>query len=269
MTFFLNFILIPWTCALIASAAAAPLGCIISWRRLIYFGEALAHASWLGIALALYLGLPVYLGIWCITSVLIILLMLLKKRSQTDANNLLGTLSHLLLALGVAALSKMENIRTDLFGYLFGDILNTTGADLILILIAAAAALTMMKFIWQPLILLTISEPLARAENPRSGLYDTIFLITLGLFTGIMMQMLGLMLIMAFLIIPVQTAGRIAKNPEQTAAFAAASAAIAATGGFILAYTADLPAAPAIVINSGILYFAAQVYHWIKTQKSL
>lgn len=215
MNFFLNFIIIPWASALIAATAAAPLGAIICWRRLIYFGEALAHASWLGIAFAIWAGIPLYLGIWSTTLLMIGLLSLLRNYNNDDGNNILGTLSHLMLALGVILLSKMENIRTDLFGYLFGDILNTTQNDLIFITIAGTLSLIAIKKIWQPLIMLTTCEDIARTEDPNIRRIEATFLLVLGLFTGIMMQMLGLMLVMAFLIIPIQTANHFAKSPEQ------------------------------------------------------
>lgn len=269
MNFFFQFVFIPWACAILSAAAAAPLGGIIAWRRLIYFGEALAHSAWLGIALALYFGLPIYLGIWSITALLVLLLYIIKRRTGADGNNILGTLSHFMLALGVIALSKMENIRTDLFGYLFGDILNTSGADLILISIAAACTLITLRFLWQPLILLTVSEDIARTEIPSIHRYEGIFLLLLGLFTGIMMQFLGLMLLMAFLIIPIQTTNRFAKTPEQCVLWAAILSAIAATLGVASAYYWDFPVAPAIASVSGISYFAALLYQkWQHTKAS-
>lgn len=260
MNFFLQFVLIPWTCAVLSAAAAAPLGSIISWRRLIYFGEALAHSAWLGIALALYFRLPIYLGIWGITALLVILLYVIKRRTGADGNNILGTLSHFMLALGVIALSKMENIRTDLFGYLFGDILNAGGRDLLLIAIATVLTLLFIKWLWQPLILLTVSEDIARTEIPNVHRYEGIFLLLLGLFTGIMIQFIGLMLVMAFLIIPIQTTNRFAHTPEQCVLWAAILSTITATLGVGMAYLWDFPVAPAIVGISGICYFAALCY---------
>ncbi|WP_245936000.1 metal ABC transporter permease [Suttonella ornithocola] len=264
----MNFVLIPWASAVIAAAAAAPLGGIIAWRRLIYFGEALAHASWLGIALALWLNIPLYLGIWATTLLMIILLILLRSRGTDDGNNILGTLSHLMLALGVIALSQMENIRTDLFGYLFGDILNTTANDLIIISIAAIVVLVALIKLWQPLIMLTVCEDIARTETPHIQRYEALFLLLLGGFVGIMMQLLGLILVMAFLIIPIQTANRFAHTPEQCACFAALIAAISATLGVGLAFLANYPVAPAIVAISGGFYFLAQVINLIKIRKN-
>ena len=42
--------------------AAAPLGCFVVWRRMAYFGDATAHASLLGVALALSFSMSIFVG---------------------------------------------------------------------------------------------------------------------------------------------------------------------------------------------------------------
>jgi len=116
-------------------------GALIGWRRLVYFGEALSHASLLGIALALWLGLPPAIGIWSITLLLVLLLYLIERSGRENPSNILGSLSHIALALGYLVMSQMENVRTDLLAYLFGDILATEAHDLVAIAIAAAVLL--------------------------------------------------------------------------------------------------------------------------------
>src|SRR3546814_6147876 len=41
---------------------AGPLGCFVVWRRMAYVGATMAHASLLGIALGLILGLDIGIG---------------------------------------------------------------------------------------------------------------------------------------------------------------------------------------------------------------
>ena len=43
--------------------AAAPLGCFVVWRRMAYFGDATAHASILGVALALTFNVSIFGGV--------------------------------------------------------------------------------------------------------------------------------------------------------------------------------------------------------------
>ena len=180
----LNLILIPWLCALITGIIAAPIGALIAWRRLVYFGEALSHASLLGIALALKSGLPPVVGIWSITLLLVALLYLIEKDGRENPSNILGSLSHIALALGMVLLSTMENIRTDLINYLFGDILATGAGDLANITIVALIGGALLYRLWQPLILMTISPAIARTEHPRARHYDLAFLLLIGLFIG-------------------------------------------------------------------------------------
>ena len=180
----LNLILIPWLCALITGIIAAPIGALIAWRRLVYFGEALSHASLLGIALALKSGLPPVVGIWSITLLLVLLLHLIERSGRENPSNILGSLSHIALALGMVLLSTMENIRTDLINYLFGDILATGAGDLANITIVALIGGALLYRLWQPLILMTISPAIARTEHPRARHYDLAFLLLIGLFIG-------------------------------------------------------------------------------------
>ena len=170
--FFYQYILIPCLCALTTATAAAPIGALIGWRRLVYFGEALSHASLLGIALALWLGLPPAIGIWSITLLLVLLLYLIERSGRENPSNILGSLSHIALALGYLVMSQMENVRTDLLAYLFGDILATEAHDLVAIVIAAAVSLLTLRVLWQPLILMTVSPAIAKTEYPASRRYD-------------------------------------------------------------------------------------------------
>ena len=258
--FFYQYILIPCLCALTTATAAAPIGALIGWRRLVYFGEALSHASLLGIALALWLGLPPALGIWSITLLLVLLLHLIERSGRENPSNILGSLSHIALALGYLVMSQMETVPTDPLAYLFGDILATTPRDLVTIAIAAAVSLLTLRALWQPLILMTTSPAIAKTEYPASDKYDLVFLLLIGLFIGTTVQYFGLLLVIALLIVPANTANRLAKTPEQSAAIAAVLAAIATICGFILAYNADLPVSPAIIGVAGILYFAVLIH---------
>lgn len=251
------FFFIPLAAALITALTAAPLGNLLIWRRLVYFGETIAHSSLLGIALSLLLGLPPYLGIWVITLAIVLLLYFLRRHTRSDGNTILGSLSHLALACGYIIISRLENIRTDLTVYLFGDILATQAGDLLLILILAVAVLTLLYLLWQPLILITLSSDIANAELKNSAGYDFLFLLLLGLFIGFMAQFFGLLLVIALLIIPANTASRLARTPEQSVIIAAAIAAFSALAGTALAWWQDWPPSPSIVLITGIFYLAS------------
>ena len=102
---------------------AGPLGCFVVWRRMAYFGDTLAHSALLGIALSFLISVPLNVGV-IVTCVVLAIALVLFSRSKTLATDtLLGILAHSALAIGLVTLSFMPNIRVDLTGLLFGDLL--------------------------------------------------------------------------------------------------------------------------------------------------
>ena len=112
---------------------AGPFGCFIIWRKLAYFGDTLSHAALLGVALAFLLGSNVTITVFFISSVIAIILIILRGQTYLSADSLLGLISHSALALGLVVLAFMSWVRIDLMGLLFGDILAVSRFDLVVI----------------------------------------------------------------------------------------------------------------------------------------
>jgi zinc transport system permease protein len=111
---------------------AGPLGCFVVWRRMAYFGDTLAHSALLGIALSFLISVPLNLGVIITCVILAMALMLFSRNKTLATDTLLGILAHSALAIGLVALSFMPDVRIDLTGLLFGDLLamNRNAVDL-------------------------------------------------------------------------------------------------------------------------------------------
>ena len=138
------------------AVVAGPLGCFVIWRRLAYFGDTLSHSALLGVALALLLELNITFTVFCISVVVAMLLMLLQRRASLSSDALLGLLAHSALAVGLVVLAFMTWVRVDLMGFLFGDILAITRADLMMIWFGGVAVLIALIKIWRPLFAATV-----------------------------------------------------------------------------------------------------------------
>src|SRR4051812_6324961 len=144
---------------------AAPLGCVIVWRRMAYFGDTLSHAALMGVALGFLLGVQPMIGVVA-TGVLVALLLLgLQSQDRVSADTLLGILSHGALSIGLILVSFLDRVRIDLMGYLFGDILAVSVSDIYWIYGGALAVLAGLAMIWRPLIALTVHADTAVAEG--------------------------------------------------------------------------------------------------------
>ena len=124
--------------------AAAPLGCFVVWRRMAYFGDATAHASLLGVALALSFSMSVFVGALVVALMMALVVGALSGRGYA-MDTLLGVLAHSALAFGLVAASFLTGVRIDLMAYLLGDIVAVGKTDLAVIWGGAALVLALIS----------------------------------------------------------------------------------------------------------------------------
>ena len=234
---------------------AGPIGCFVVWRRMAYFGDSLAHSALLGIALGFLFGIDPTLGV-VLTAVAAALLMAgLQFRQQIASDTLLGILSHGGLAFGLIAIGLTQGLRTDLFAYLFGDVLAIDGRDLAWIWIGGGVALIGLALIWRPLLALTVHEELARAEGRPVAFAKLAYLLLIALIVAVAMKIVGVLLVTALLIIPAAAARGLARSPEAMAALAALAGTISVLAGLAASWWLDTPSGPSIVAAATLLFF--------------
>lgn len=233
---------------------AGPLGCFVVWRRMAYFGDTLAHSALLGIALSFLISVPLHVGVVMTCMVLAIALVLFSRTRALATDTLLGILAHSALAIGLVTLSFMPDVRVDLTGLLFGDLLAMSRADLFWIYGGAAVILTLLGTLWHGLLMSTIHPELAQVEGlPVERLRLTLVLM-FSVVIAVAMKIVGVLLITALLIIPAATARRLAHGPEHMVGLAMVFGFIAVTGGLSLSWYLDTPAGPSAVVTAFLTF---------------
>ena len=239
------------------SVLSGPLGCLVVWQRMAYFGAALSHAALLGIALGFFFSLDLKLAMLLIMILCSLLLMLLSRFRQFSSDTLLGVLAHVSLALGIIVISLVPGIRVDLMAYLFGDILSVSLGDIIWIYGGGAIALSVLALIWRPILALTLNRELALVDGINESRTRFIFLILLSFVVAISMQLVGVLLIVSLLIIPPATARIFSRSPEQMAFLAILVGFMSVALGLWGSLMFDSPAGPGVVLASGLLFSLA------------
>ena len=125
--------------------------------------------------------------------------------------------------------------------YLFGDLSALTITGFVTALIGCLLVVIILRQFWQPLILMTLSEDLARAEGVDTFRLHYIIMGLMTLIVALAMKIAGVLFITSLLIIPAATARQLSRTPKQMASIAVILAIIAVSGGFSLTQQADIP----------------------------
>jgi zinc transport system permease protein len=248
--FLLNALIAGLTLALVAG----PLGSLVVWRRMAYFGDTLSHSALLGVALGLMMDVNLTLAVTLCCVMLAVVLVTLQTRQPLASDTLLGILAHSSLSLGLVTLSFMKDVRIDLMGYLFGDLLAVSHNDLAWIIGGSILVLLALAVMWRPLLAITVHEELAKVEGlPVAGIRMALMLL-IAIVIAVAMKIVGVLLITSLLIIPAAAAQRHARTPEQMALGASVLGLIAVCAGLSLSWYQDTPAGPSIVISAAAMF---------------
>ncbi len=238
---------------LLVAWIAAPLGCLVVWRRMAYFGDATGHAALLGVALALSLSMPPIVGVVVVASAMA-LAVTFATRGGFAADTMLGVFSHAALAIGLVAAALLPGVRLNLINTLLGDILTVSSSEIMWIAGGGPLILVVILISWRGLLNATLSPELMAAEGGSLLRDKLIFTLSLALFVALAMKLVGILLITAMLILPAAAAAPLARSPERMVALSALIGSLSVLGGLWMSWEADTPAGPSIIVVSAGMF---------------
>jgi zinc transport system permease protein len=251
--FFIHAMLAGMMLALIA----APLGCFVVWRKMSYFGDAIAHSSLLGVVLGLTFDVPLLLTIVPIAMLLAVVLNKMQSTALLSVDTLLGVLAHISLASGVVLLALNPTITVDIMAYLFGDILAVSESDLMTMSVLSFLVTLTLWWAWKPLMMMTVSEELAQIRGVKVDRYRLLLMLMIAVTVAVSIKLVGLLLITSMLILPAAVARYYSRSPLQMLVTAIFIALIAIGGGLYSSFLWDTPTGPSIVLAAGAMFIMA------------
>jgi len=233
---------------------AGPLGCLVIWRRLSYFGDTLSHSALLGVTLAYAFSINITLSVFVISSIVAILLINLQKRTKLAGDSLLGLLAHSTLAIGLVLIGFLSSIRFDLMGLLFGDILAVTTEDIALVWIGGIIILGILYYIWKSIFSATVNYDLAAAEGMRPEISNFIFTLLLAAVIALSIKMIGALLITGLLLIPAAIARNLSNSPKQMIIISVLAGIASVVIGLFTSLELNTSSGPSIIVVSLALF---------------
>ncbi len=244
------------------SLLAGPLGSIMIWRRLSFFGDTIAHGTLLGLAISYAFHADPFIIMVGFCILIAVILMYISgrnpraglSRTKTSSDTLLAIFSHGSLALGLVALSLLKAPISLLNGFLFGDILSISKNDVLITVGCSAVVILTLALFWRQTLLTFISEDLATSDNIPVQWIKFGFALILGLTIGLLLKTIGALLMTALLIIPAATARFFSTSPLGMMKGASLFCFFSFCGGLWLSYLSDAPTGPAIVTTAFFVF---------------
>jgi zinc transport system permease protein len=229
---------------------AAPMGCLMVWQRLAFLSDTLGHAAVLGVGIGLLLEVNPMFGVLAVVILIVFSLSQVANFNNALSETTLAIISHTGLAGGLILLGALPSNSVSLEAILFGDLLATTRADLLMILVTTLVLIFLLIRHWRPFVALSVSREIAQAEGISVRKEQFLMYLMIALLVAVLMKVMGVLLIAAMLVIPTTSARLLSRNPEQMVLFSAAYGVLSLAGGITSSFQFDWQTGPSIVLSA-------------------
>ncbi len=240
--------------ATLVGGVTAAVGVFVILRRLAYIGHGLAHSIFGGAVVSFTLGINFFLGasIWGAFSVFLI--NQAARRRQIGGDAAIGIITTAAFAIGIAVISRARSFTRDFEAALFGEILGITNQDLYVTAGMVLLIAVVLFLLWKPLVFITFDQDVATAYGIPVRWVEAIFSLALAATVVAALQVLGVTLIAAALVIPPVVARLMTDSFPRLFAIAVLIGAFTGFLGVYISWFADVSSGATIVLVQAAVF---------------
>ena len=241
--------------SLFLSIAIAIIGPLMLINRSSYLAASIAHGSYGGVGIAIYLGISILFGATVFALALAGLLAFMTHKQSKNLDVSIGVLWALGMSIGIIFIDLTPGYHSNLLAYLFGNILLVPRSDLYYMVVVDTVLILFILRYYHHLLALAYDKEFALARGIRIGFLHTLLLILMALTIVMSIRSIGLILVIALFSIPPFVAERFSKNFVQTILFSGLLSFIIMVVGLFIAYYLDISATASIILVASVIFF--------------
>ncbi len=239
---------------LLASVICGIMGTLVVVNRIVFLSGGIAHAAYGGIGMAFYFKWPYLPGTIGFSLFAAMVMATISYTVKHRADTIIGVIWALGMAFGIILLDMTPGYNVDLMSYLFGSILTVPRSDLLIMAAIGVIMTVLVAYYYQDLLAMSYDEEFARIRGvPVKKLYFGLIGM-LAVTIVLVIQVVGLILVIALLTIPPFIAEKYAKSMVQMMVASSLLGAVFTATGLWFSYRFNLTSGASIIMVSGIFF---------------
>lgn len=231
------------------SGTAAYLGTLMLSKKMTIVADPLSHLTLPGAALAILYGFELFIGVFPFVITGAVLIWFLGRKTKLPMENLTAIIfaAGVGTALLILPIEKAEEA-------LVGNIGKITAMETLVAVLISIAVIVLVSFMYNKIMLMNVSEDIAKIQGINTGLLDFLYLMSIALVVGLGVYLVGSIITAALVAIPAGASKIISKSLSAYRWVAISFGVVSAIGGVLIAPLFHVPIGPAVIVINGILF---------------
>jgi len=265
----LGFLQSAFLAGLLASIGCGVMGSYVVVKRIGYMAGGIAHSVLGGMGAALFFGFAPLGGALAAALLAALLIGLIRLRWQAQEDTLIGAVWAIGMSVGVLFIARTPGYSADLMSYLFGNILLVSGAQLWQTLVLDLVVIGLVTAFYRQFLAISFDEEFARLRGIPVTFFYLLFLCLVALSVVLLVQVVGLILVIALLTLPAAIAAHHVQTLGRMMVLASLLGMAFTSTGIALSWQWDLPSGPVIILVAGAAYLASAVgARWLRQHRA-
>ena len=236
---------------LLASVICGILGTLVVVNRLVFLSGGIAHAAYGGIGMAFFFGWPFLIGTLSFTLVMALFMAAITLKAKHRSDTIIGVIWALGMASGIILIDLTPGYNVDLMSYLFGSILSVPDSDMWLMIGIGAIIIFVVTYFYNDYMALSYDEEFAQIRGVHVKSLYFLLIGMLAVSIVLIIQVVGLILVIALLTIPPYIAENYSKSLFMMMIFSSVLGILFSLTGLWLSYVYNLTSGAAIILVAG------------------
>lgn len=241
----------------LAGIGCGTIGVYVVVKRISFVAGGIAHTVLAGMGVAYFFGSAPMTGAVAAALIAAVLIGWINLRWRQEEDVIIAAFWSVGMAIGILFISRTPGYAVDLNSYLFGNILLVSIRDLALMTFLDGIILLSVALFYRQFLATAFDEEFARLRGVNVELFYIFLLCIVALTVVLLIQIVGLILVIALLVLPAAAAAQFVRSLVPMMWLAVAFSILAATAGLGISYAPDLPSGAMMVVTAGVLYLAA------------
>ncbi|MEI6080236.1 MAG: metal ABC transporter permease [bacterium] len=250
----------------LASIACGIIGTYVVTKKITFLSGGISHTVLGGVGIACYVNkvygfhIPPLYGAMVVALMAAVIIGLINLYSEHGSDTVIGALWSLGMAVGVIFISMTPGYNTDLMSYLFGNILMVTKVDLYLMIILDVVIIFLGILFYNKFIAICFDEEFARVKGMNVTFYYLLLLCLTALTIVALIQVVGLILVIALLTMPAAIAKQYVNSMWKMMIVAVILGILFTFSGILLSYEPDLPSGAMIILVTSFFFIISTIH---------
>lgn len=251
---------------ILSSVGCGIIGTYVVIKRISFLAGGIAHTVIAGIGIAHFFGGSALMGAIIAAIFAAVAISLIELYLGQHEDFLVASLWSIGMAIGILFVSKTPGYKIDLMNFLFGNILLVSNDDLILMVILDSVILSTVALFYKQFMVTIFDHEFAKLRGIRAEIYYTLLMCIIALTVVLMIQIVGLILVIALLIFPATCAAQFFHSIFKMMLASIIFCMLITISGLTVSYQPDLPAGATIILVAGIFYILSLIVSRILRQ---